>query len=264
MNKLSTKILIWHGLVTLCVWRLMALTTHAHFNTATGLDVNLPSFGWFLWTVALIGVGYVLFKHRIWSVSISAIVGIFLLIMFGFTWLNLTAVIIFWLCNVWAHERTMSDLAERIKLNMTRTFAVTFVPIVLGFFIIASFAAYQSDIADQIKDANRLPSQTEVLFHEAVDKLFGPKLGPENSKQRQVAVNEVSAGTFKGINDFLAPYFRWAPPVLAFGLLIILWGLSWIFVYASVFAALVIFWVLKKTRIVRVEEKDVKAEVLVI
>lgn len=263
MNKLTAQILVWHGLVAICAWRLLALTTHAHFNTSTGLDVNLPSFGWFLWSVALIGVGYVLFKHRAWPATISAIVGMLFLLMFGFTGLNITAIVIFWLCNVWAHERAMSDVTERIKLNMTRTFAVSLMPIVLGFFIIASFGAYQSDLADQIKAANKLPSQAEVLFHQAIDKFFGPKLGPDNSKQRQVAVNEVSVGTFQSVNDFLMPYFRWAPPVLAFGLFLILWGLSWIFVYGAVLIALIIFWILKKTRVVRIEEKDVKAEVLI-
>jgi len=132
MNKLTTQILVWHGLVALCVWRVFALTDHAQFNSTIGFDVNLPSFGWFLWAVALIGVGYVLFKNRAWSVTISGIVGLLFLSMFGFTGLNLTAIVIFWLCNVWSHERAMSDIAERIKLNMTRTFAVSLLPIVPG------------------------------------------------------------------------------------------------------------------------------------
>jgi hypothetical protein len=264
MNKLSAKIAVWHALVALTAWQLFSLSDKMQFNGVTGLDINLPSFGWFLWTVAFIGLGYVLFKSRIWPITISALVGILFLLFLGFTWLNVLAVIIFWLCNVWAYERAREDIAERLKLNMTRTLSVTLLPVVLGFFIMASFAAYQSNFAEKIKDANQLPGQSQVFFHNAIDKFFGPKLGPANSKQRQQAVNEVSTGTYKSINDFLAPYFKWAPPVLAFGLLIILWGLSWIFVYAGVFGALLIYWILKKTRVVRIEERDVKAEVLVI
>lgn len=245
------------------------------FNGTTGFDINIPSFGWFLLTVAAIGLGYVLFSneadhahliggHRILSFTISLIVALLFLVGFGYTWLNLLAVITFWLCNVWAQERALQDLRERMKINMQRSLRTTIMPIVLGFFIIASFAAYQSNFAEKIKATDQLPSQSQIFFHDTVDKLFGSKLGPENSKQRQVAVNEVATGTFKGINDFLRPYFKWAPPVVAFGLFIILWGLSWIFIYAATLVATIMFWILKRIKIVRIEERDVKAEVLII
>lgn len=275
MNTLSAKVLVWHVAVMLFVWRLFALKDSFQFNSATGFDVNLPSFGWFLLAVAVIGLGYVLFSsesghahliggHRILSFTISLIVGLLFLVGFGYTWLNLLAVIIFWLCNVWAQERALSDIGERVKINMMRTISMTLMPVVLGFFVIASFAAYQSNLADKIKDTKQLPSQTEVFFRQTTDKLFGSKLGPENSKQRQYAVNEAASATYQGINDFLRPYFKWAPPLLAFGLFIVLWGLSWIFIYAAMIVALIMFWILKKTRVVRIEERDVKAEVLII
>ncbi len=245
------------------------------FNGSTGFDINLPSFGWFLLTVAAIGLGYVLFSnetdhahliggHRVLSFTISLIVGLLFLVGFGYTWLNLLAVITFWLCNVWAQERALQDLRERMKINTQRTMRTTLMPVVLGFFIIASFAAYQSNFAEKIKATDQLPSQTQVFFKDSIDKMFGSKLGPENSTQRKVLVNEISNETFKGINDFFRPYFRWAPPVVAFGLFVILWGLSWIFIYAATLVAMLIFWILKKTRVVRIEERDVKAEVLVI
>ena len=94
--------------------------------------------------------------------------------------------------------------------------------------------------------------------------MFGSNLGPDNSRQREVAVNAVAAGTFHSINVFLRPYFQWAPPLVAFGLFIVLWGLSWIFVYAAMFGGLILFWILKKIKIVKIEEREVKAEVLII
>jgi hypothetical protein len=271
MNKLSTKIWVWHAAVAVLVWRLFAFSRHLKFNQTTGLDIDLPSFGWFLWTIAAIGIGFVLFsmkkdqKHRRWlPATITGIVALFFALGFGFTWLNLLALAIFWLCSVWSQERAIVEMQERVKLNMTRILVVTILPMVLGFFVIASFAAYQSNFADQIKKANQLPSQTEVYIQSVVDKTFGEKLGPNNSAQRKTAVNEVSSGTLQTINHFLKPYFRWAPPLLAFGLFILLWGLSWIFVYAGVLGGLIIFWVLKKTKVVRIESKQVEAEVLIV
>ncbi len=274
MNKLVIKIWVWHGLVAVFAWRLLSLSIDFQFNNVTGLDVNLPSFGWFLLTVGTMALGYILlsskggpahtFVQRLLPVSISAIVALLFLFYLGFTPLNISAVVIFWLCNVWAQERAIRDMSERLKINIQRTLATTLMPIVLGFFIMASFAAYQSNFAEEIKKGDQLPNKSLVFIEEAVDKMFGSQLGPENSRQRQQAVKEVSVGTFEIINDFLRPHFKWAPPAVAFGLLIILWGLSWIFIWAATLLASVIFWILKKTRVVRIEEKDVKAEVLVI
>ena len=271
MNKLSTKIWIWHGVVAVLAWRLFAFSHQLKFNSTTGLDINLPSFGWFLWTIAAMGLGYILFsvkadeKHRRWtSASMAGIVALFFLLGFGATWLNVLAAIIFWLCSVWAQERAMLELRDRIRIDIGRILVATLFPIVLGFFVMASFAAYQSNFADQIKKANQLPSQTEVYIQGVVDKTFGSKLGPTNSAQRKTAVSEVSAGVYQQINQFLKPYFQWTPPLLAFALFILLWGVSWIFVYAGVLGGMIAFWVLKKTRVIRVEKKQIEAEVLVI
>lgn len=258
------KLIVWHGLVALFAWQLFSLSTSFQFNGITGFDINIPSFVWFLLTVGIMGLGYILFHRRLFSVSVSVLVGLLFLLFVGFTPLNISAVVIFWLCNVWAQERAMQDIRERLKVNMQRTLGTTLMPVVLGFFIMASFAAYQSNFAEQIKANDQLPNKSLVFIREVVDKMFGSQLGPENSRLRQQAVNEVSVGTFKSINNILRPYFKWAPPAVAFGLLIILWGLSWIFVLAATLLATLIFWILKKTNVVKIEERDVKAEVLII
>ena len=85
----------------------------------------------------------------------------------------------------------------------------------------------------------------------------------ENTEKEKI-VNEITSNVFQQLNSFLKPYFRYAPPLLAFGLFLILWGLSWFFVWLSVLVGMGIFWILKKTGIVRIEEKDVKAEVLIV
>lgn len=260
----SYKLIVWHALVALFAWRVWVLSGGLKFNSAIGFDINLNVFLWFLLVVASIGLGYIFFSRRIWPISISVIVGGLSMAYLGFTLLNLSVAVIFWLCNVWSHERAISDIQGRIKIDIQRTLVVVLMPVVLGFFIMASFAAYQSNFAEQIKDANQLPRQSEVFIKNIVDKFFGSKLGPEDSRVRKQAVNEIASGTLKEINNFLHPYFRWAPPAVAFGLFIILWGLSWIFVYAASFLAMLVFWILKKTKFVRIEEREVKAEILIV
>lgn len=264
MNKLTTKIVAWHAVVAFLAWRLVLLSDRARFNEITGLEIELPSVAWFLLVTAVIGLGYMLFHRRWYSATISAVIGILFLLFLGFTWLNLLGAIIFWLCNVWAQERAMVEMQGRLKLHIQRTLSTVCMPVVLGFFIMASFAAYHSTFAEQIRDSNQLPRQTQTFIRTVVDKAFGSKLGPQDSRQRDQAINEVSTGTFTSINDFLKPYFKWAPPLVAFGLFLLLWGLSWIFVWLATIAGLIIFWILKKTQVVRIEEHDVKAEVLIV
>ena len=62
----------------------------------------------------------------------------------------------------------------------------------------------------------------------------------------------------------LKPYFQYAPPLLAFGLFLVLWGLSWFFIQLSVLVGMLMFWILKKTNFVKIEKKNIEAETLVV
>src|SRR3989344_1720239 len=94
-------------------------------------------------------------------------------------------------------------------------------------------------------------------------RTIGPRVeGGEIEKQN--IISQIAGETFREINTFLKPYFQFAPPLLAFGLFLVLWGLSWFFIWLSVLVGMLIFWILKKTKMVIIKEKDVKAEMLVI
>lgn len=60
--------------------------------------------------------------------------------------------------------------------------------------------------------------------------------------------------------DLLDRYGRYLPPVIAFGLFLVLWGLSFIFVYAGLLVAWLIFKLLKVTGFVKIETVEVPAE----
>ncbi|MBX4190272.1 hypothetical protein KW791_03200, partial [Candidatus Parcubacteria bacterium] len=155
-------------------------------------------------------------------------------------------------------------LKERNKINMKRALQFGLFPIVIGLFIMISFAAYQSNFINEVKNQKRLPTQAEVLIKEIVKSTSDITLKGTTETQKQTLINQVSREVFNQFNTMLRPYWQYAPPVLAFGLFLILWGLSWIFVWLAVAIGLIIFGVLKKTQMVRIEEKEVKAEVLVI
>ena len=126
-----------------------------------------------------------------------------------------------------------------------------------------SFAAYQGPLLNEIKDAQQLPSQAQIFFKQIVEGTVGQKIKAP-AEQRNWIINEIASQTLQQINGVMKPYFQYAPPILAFGLFLILWGLSFIFIWLGILVGMILYWILKKTHVVRVEEREVKAEVLVV
>ncbi len=257
------KIIIWHAIVAVLAWRLWAYGRYVSFNATTGIDFEPVAVLNFVLLICMMVLGYALFQKKIWSMSVSGVVGLLFLGYFGFTWLNLLGVGLFILLNLYARANAVNEITERNKVNIRRSLNNGLFPVVMALFLIISFAAYQSPGIKSLKNAKQLPSQSEVFVKTIIEKTAGSYVQGSASEKRGI-INQVSSQTLQSLNDFLRPYFKYAPPVVAFGLFLILWGLSWIFVWLSVLFGMLIFWILKKTRVVRIEEKDVKAEVLVI
>lgn len=265
MNKLTLKIVVWHVVVGILAWWMWNFNGHVAFNQITGIDFQPPAVGAFILLTSFLVIGYMLFhENRRWVLSSAGIVGLFFLITFGFTWLNLVGLGLFTLLAILANHRIRKETQERLKFNISRILEVGLLPLVIGFFILISFAAYQSPFLADIKKTQRLPSQTQVLFQQIVETALGPKIHAATPQQRQTLLNEIASQTFQQFNSFLKPYFKYAPPALAFGLFLILWGLSFVFAWLGVAVGMVMFWILKKTKMVRIEKKSVEAEVLVV
>ena len=263
---MNYKLIIWYvvvGLLALVMW---GTGSQAQFNSVTGISLQLPSFVAFLLLSSTIVIGYALFRKNwwLWALIVSLIVGGLFIIQFGFSWLNLTAVILFFILNLEAYRRAGGEMKDRIKINIEAVLNRGLRPIVVGIFILVSFATYQSPLVEQIKTSGNLPSQTRQLIQQITEKIIGNKADMVPAKQRQSIISEVASQTYQEINSLLKPYFQYAPPALAFGLFLILFGLSWLFVFVAMLVGLGLFWILKKTNIIKIEERDVKAEVLII
>ena len=109
-----------------------------------------------------------------------------------------------------------------------------------------------------------MPSASTVFIKNIVEQTLGGQLAQVESQQKDIILNQVTQEVIREFNLWLEPYFQYAPPVLAFGLFLVLWGVGWIFIWLSVFIGLLIFQILKKAKFFRIEERNVKAEVLTI
>ena len=259
----NIKLAVWHGLVALFAWRLWLFSGTVSFNSVIGFDLSLPAVLIFILLCSFIATGYVLFQEKRWALAVSAAVGLTFLAYLGWTWLNILAVIGFWLFNVYAVSNAKSNMHGRIRLNVRLALLSSLYPVVIGFFLMFSFAAYQSDILTDIKKSQRLPSQAQEAIRQFAKEFVGPRI-EGTQKEKETAINQVSNETFNEINRFLKPFFTSAPPVLAFTLFLILLGVSWIFVWLSMLTGLLIFFILKKSNFIRVEKKQVEAETIII
>ncbi len=215
-----------------------------------------------IFQAALVTFGLMLFRERKWSLVLAAIPSLVYLLQFGFTYLNLIGAGVFILFILGARFNAIQELGERTKINSRLILRRSLPLVVIGYFILISFAAYQSPVLETIKNTERLPSVSEVFIRNVVESTIGSRVGDLGQKEQ--IVNQVAAETIGEINTFLRPYFKYAPPALAFGLFLVLWGISWIFVWLSVFMGMGIFWILKKTGFIMIKERDVKAEALIV
>ena len=264
MNKLPTKLIIWHGVVLV-----LSLMFWGYGSWLSSEVISAKSFDglavlYLILLLTAVVMGIALFQKKIWVLTLGGIVGAIYLFQFGFTRLNLLGVGIFLFLGLYSSVNSRAEIGQRTKINMRRIIQHGSLPVILGLFILISFVAYQSSFAEELGKSERLPSASQNFIRSIVEQTVGRQIKTNNEAEKQNIITQITSETFGEINTFLKPYFQYAPPLVAFGLFLVLWGLSWIFIWLSVLLGMLIFWILKKTKVVSIEEKDVKAEVLVV
>ena len=256
------KLTGWHTLILVLSWEFWRYLSYL-FESSTP-DFEPAGVVNFILLSSVIAIGLMLFRKKWHALSFGATHGFFYLVYFGFNPLNLLGVAILIGLLFFSRSQINSELNERFKVNSRAILRRGLMGVVLGIFVIISFAAYQSPLAKEIERSQKLPSGTEVFIQDIVENTIGPRVDTKNEIEKQNIISQITGETFREFNTLLKPYFQFAPPLLAFGLFLVLWGLSWILIWLSVLVGMLIFWILKKTKMVIIKEKDVKAEMLVI
>lgn len=203
----------------------------------------------------------IIFEERKWAAILGAVVGLVYVDVTGFTYLNFLGAGFTVLLFLLARRLGVGDMDDRAKFN-PRTASLSASPaVIFAFLILISFASFQSPLATALASANRLPTASERFISIMINDLFGDKIEAEaGAEQKDNVIQQVARQANQQFNEWLGPYFKYAPPVLAFGLLLVLWGVSWIFVLAVSLLAMPTFWLLKKTGFVHIHEHQIKAE----
>lgn len=218
----------------------------------------------FLALLALLSVGIVIFQNPLWSMYFGIIVGVTYSLLFKISNLSLVGIFILVLLFYHAQDLVHSEMNERLKINPRVVLKKGLMNFVIAFFILTSFAAYQSPAIEQFKNIQKLPSSSEVFIKTIVEQTLGSQVEEASPQQKELIFNQVAQEVIGEANTFLQPYFEYAPPALAFGLFLILWSVGWIFVWLAVFLGMFVFWMLRKINFFKMEEYDIKAERIII
>ena len=263
MNKLTIKLVVWHAAVLVLALIFWGYGSQISGEVFLGTSFDALAVIYLVVLLTAVALGIALFQQRKWALTLMAVVGLIYLFESVFTPLNLLSFEIFLFLGLYSLANSKSEIHQRNKINIKRIIQHGAWPVVIGIFLFISFAAYQSPSVQELKDAKRLPSQFEVFIRSVVEYTVGTQIQAP-SAEKQSIINQVSRETFNRFNNFFKPYFKYAPPAVSFALFLILWGFGWIFIWLSIFLGMLVFWILKKTGVVRIEEKEAKAEALVI
>lgn len=233
------------------------------FESLNGASLGVLS-GLFIVLLSLLSVGFLLFQNRIWSLIFGFISGGIFFIFFNINNLHLVGVFIMVMLFYHAQDSVLGEVTGRIKIRPELIVRRSLMNLVLAFFILISFAAYESPAIDSFKNLTELPSSTSSFIKKVSEQTLSTQLQGATPEQKDYVLNQVTKELTSQFNIFLKPYFQYVPPALAFGLFLILWGVSWVFIGLATLIDMLLFKILKQTGFFKVEERDVKAEAIII
>ena len=151
--------------------------------------------------------------------------------------------------------RFESESGERFKINVYAIVQRAGRLIITSIFIMISFAYFLSPAIQNTAKSTELPPAIEKITVFVVGSFLKDQQNVSSDLLKQ-AEREV----LKQVNGLLKPYYGFLPPIFAFGLFLILQGFSFAFIWLSALASAVLFWILKKNGIIKIEKVQKEAE----
>lgn len=211
----------------------------------------------FVLLAGLSGLSFLLLPKKFKLILVLANFLIFLL-FFGVKEILLLGVAISVLFQWSALNAVQGESNNRLHFKFKSVLKTGMSRLVTSLFILISFAYFVSPVVQASAVKNELPSGIQKTIQILVGNYVGENLEAQNPRLKA----ETTSLVLRQINNFLKPYFKFLPPILAFALFIVLQGLSVVFVWLSVLLAFLIFIFLKIAGLVKIEKKPKEAETI--
>jgi len=211
-----------------------------------------------------LGVGLIIFRRYVYAIAFGLFVSIGYLVFFGPSPLNLIVSVLVLLFCLQSMADIKEELDQRTKINIKRALDRGSKPLLLMLFLLLSFGAYRSPAIEGFKGLNQLPTSSHEFIKTIVQATVQGQTQGASPTEVSLFINQATQQVMTQANSYVGPYLQYLPSLLAFGLFLTLWGLIWLFSWLSIGMGWLIFLLLKKIKFIRIEEGEVKAEVLVV
>jgi hypothetical protein len=221
---------------------------------------------WLLIASATISLAFSFLTDRKIKSLVSVIMAVSFILVFGFKaqyWTYYLSGIAFTLLFHWiGMGKIEDDLRNRVKVKMFYVAQASMIWILIPFMVALSFVYFLTPDVQGAGQYKKLPPSVEGFVRKSTEVVTGFQLKDYSETEKNRLEKQLVGEVVGQINDLFGPYYKYAPPILAFGLFLVLQGLSFIFIPLASLIAGMIFIALKYAKLVKIEEKDVKAEVL--
>lgn len=212
--------------------------------------------------ISVVALAYMLLPEFSYRLGASLLIVVPFLVVMGFTAMNLSSAAIMVVLHLIAMGRIVDEIKARVTVHPSAIVSRGLTYIILPLLLMISFAYYQTPDVQAAAKNNKLPTAVEKAVTETTRRFLGSQLDELPPEQQAQAEEEINNQAIGQLEAWVKPYLKYAPPVLAIGLFLVLQGLSFAFFWLSSWLALLIFGILKTTGFVVIEEKDIRAQVL--
>lgn len=232
-------------------------------------EVKFADPGVWVWPLAMlillsgaIGVCYAILPQRRLKLAASALIGLTYLIAFGFGYLNILGFFVILLLHVFAIRAIHLESQERLKIHPWAILRRGIAEIMVPLYIAISFGYFASPVIQGRTSADVLNPGVKQIAAEVMEKFLESDGNLSNSQRKAVGQAAIDRA-YDSMKYFLAPYEKYFPPILAFGLFLVLWGLGFVIYPLATLAGMGIFSLLRVSGIVQIQSVDTKAERIV-
>ena len=211
-------------------------------------------------TGSLVSLAYMLLPQKRLKLLLAALIGGAFLVVFGFWYLDLLAFFMILLFHLFAIRNIQFETQERLKIHVGQVIKRGIGAVMIPLYIALSFAYFSSpSIQVRAQNADLAPNLKQVVS-EVVNKFLAKELNQASPEEREAASSYAIERTYNYFVSYFSPYRNYFPPVLAFGLFLILVGLGFILHRLSTWLGMGIFSLLKASNFVIIEKREITAE----
>jgi len=214
---------------------------------------------------ALVCLALIAFQQKLPRNLVFAIVSLPSFIVFGLNQYLLAVSAVIFLFFRLAIGRIDAEKSGRLKISPYDIAKKGLYPIIISLLIAISFAYYLTPPVQKTVSKKELPPSIGNFINRAVNGVLeSDKIEniPENLKD---SVRSDFMDEFNGfLKNTFGDYYKFLPPILAFGLFLILFGLNYLFIWPAIGLCVLLFKLFRKIGLIKIEEYETRAERIVI